>query len=264
MPSRSSRARKPIKPAVSASPEKHDGSAGPAGATRPARRDVKRGTPQARKAKAEPPIFARKQPAGTAIKDSLRAMDGAELIALVGEVMSLQAAWKHLRPAVQGVMRAAQLAPQIEAALVEPRISLQRLGDDLVARARIAGEAKLALIAEEEMLSGAEVSTLLGSRSENKRQYANRLRAERELLAVQRANQYAYPAFQIDRVRKRVYPEVKLVGRLLDAADDPWGVLSWWQSPNPRIGDRRPRDLLGTAEAGQLRSLAEAVIEPVG
>ena len=198
-------------------------------------------------------------------KANIQAMNVSELVALVGEVMSSQAYWKHLRASVEGVLRAAQLAPTVEAALVDadPRI-LNRLGDDLVARARIIGEAKRALLAEAEKLSAADVSRLLGSRSDNPRQYASRLRSNGELLALPVANQYVYPAFQIDVRRKRVHPEIKMVGDLLSAADDPWGVLSWWESPNSRIGDRRPRDLLGTAEAQQLRSLAEAVVEPVG
>jgi hypothetical protein len=221
------------------------------------------------KASLQEPALARRG-AGLAaieeVKANLRAMNAPELVALVGEVMSSQAPWKHLRAAVEGVLRAAQLAPMVEAALVDvaPRVSLDRLGDDLVARARIVGEAKRALVTDDETLSAADVSRLLGSRSGNQRQYANRLRSDGELLALPVANQYVYPAFQIDVSRKRVHPEIKMVGDLLGAADDPWGVWSWWGSPNSRIGDRRPRDLLGTAEAHQLRSLAEAIVDPVG
>jgi len=187
------------------------------------------------------------------------------LVAVVGELLSSQAQWASLRPHIEGLLRAAQLAPVVEGALVgdvaSRAVGLDRLGDDLVARARIAGEAKRSLVTDDKLLTGAAVSKLLGSRSENPRQYANRLRQAGDLLAIQNANQYFYPAFQFDVLRKVVYPEVAMVGRLLDAANDPWGVLSWWQSPNARIGDRRPRDLLGTAEAKHLRSLAEAVVD---
>ncbi len=131
-------------------------------------------------------------------------------------------------------------------------------------RARITGEAKRSLLADDELLTGAAVSKLLGSRSENPRQYANSLRQAGALLAIPRANQYLYPAFQFDRRRKVIYPEIAMVGQLLEADADPWGVLSWWVSPNARLGDRRPRDLLGTAEAKHLRSLAAAVVEPIG
>lgn len=190
------------------------------------------------------------------------------LVAVVGEVLSSQANWKSLRPSIEGLMRAAQLAPVVEAALLgdvaSRAIGLDRLGDDLVARARITGEAKRSLVTDDKLLTGAAVSELLGSRSENPRQYANRLRQAGDVLAIPSANQYVYPAFQFDVRRKTVYPEIAMVGRLLDAVNDPWGVLSWWQSPNARIGDRRPRELLGTPEARQLRSLAEAVVEPVG
>lgn len=243
---------------------------------RPARRAAKKASRPRSAAKpahpapvAKPTLVTAGRATGlAAIRKALRAMAEHELVALVGEVMSSQAQWETLRPHVEGLLRAAQLAPLVEAALVDDvarrAVGLDRLGDDLVARARIAGEAKRALVTDDELLTGTAVSKLLGSRSDNQRQYANRLRSEGELLAIPRANQYVYPAFQIDVRRKRVHPEITIVSGLLGAANDPWGVLSWWQSPNPRIGDRRPRDLLGTAEARQLRSLAEAVVEPVG
>jgi hypothetical protein len=189
-------------------------------------------------------------------------------VAVVGEMLSSQARWANLRPHVEGLLRAALIAPLVEGALIGELASraaaLDRIGDDLIARARISGEAKRALLAEDELLTGAAVSKLLGSRSENARQYANSLRQAGALLAIPRAHQYLYPAFQFDRRRKLVYPEIAMVGQLLDAAADPWGALSWWVSPNARIGNRRPRDLLGTAEAKNLRSLAEAVVEPIG
>lgn len=195
-------------------------------------------------------------------------MSGQELVEVIGAVMSSQVHWKPLRSHVEGLLRAAQLAPVVEAALIGDvapgAVALDRLEDDLVARARIAGEAKRALVTHDALLTAAQVSELLGSRSDNPRQYANRLRLAGELLAIPHANKYVYPAFQFDVRRKRVHPEIAMVGGLLGAAADPWGVLSWWQTPNARIGDRRPRDLLGTALARQLRSLAEAVVEPVG
>jgi len=247
---------------------------GPAPPTKPARpahaREpavARRGTrPPAIEASPRAPAVARSLGSIKAIRANLRAMNAPELVALVGEVMSSQARWQPLRATIEGVLRAAQLAPMVEAALVDvaPRVRLDRLGGDLVARARIVGEAKRALVTAGDTLSAADVSRLLGSRSDNPRQYANRLRSEGALLAIPVANKYVYPAFQIDVRRKRVHPEIKLVGELLGAADDPWGVVSWWESPNSRIGDRRPRELLGTAEAPQLRSLAEAMVEPIG
>jgi len=217
---------------------------GPAPPTKPARpahaREpavARRGTrPPAIEASPRAPAVARSLGSIKAIRANLRAMNAPELVALVGEVMSSQARWQPLRATIEGVLRAAQLAPMVERALVTA-------GDTL---------------------SAADVSRLLGSRSDNPRQYANRLRSEGALLAIPVANKYVYPAFQIDVRRKRVHPEIKLVGELLGAADDPWGVVSWWESPNSRIGDRRPRELLGTAEAPQLRSLAEAMVEPIG
>jgi hypothetical protein len=79
------------------------------------------------------------------------------------------------------------------------------------------------------------------------------------------ANYFVYPAFQFDRPRHKVYPEIAAINAILDAKEDPFGVLSWWVSPNARLEDAQaPYQLLGTDLADRLQSLAEAVIEPVG
>ena len=116
------------------------------------------------------------------------------------------------------------------------------------------------------MLSSEEVSMRLGSRAGNPRQYAMELRNRGELLGVKRGNRYLYPEFQFDGARQAVYEVVKEVLRLLDAGEDPWGVLSWWVSPNARIpGNRAPKDLLPDAsQHGVVRELAESVGEDSG
>jgi hypothetical protein len=116
-------------------------------------------------------------------------------------------------------------------------------------------------ILEEEVLSSSEVSELLGSESKNSRQYAMELRKRGELLGVEVRNRHLYPAFQFDVPRRRVYDVVKKVGRILGSARDPWGVLSWWLSPNARIpGSRVPKELLADPHQHRvLLELAEAV-----
>ena len=191
-----------------------------------------------------------------------------EFVELVGAVIESQPDLKAIRPYVDRLLRAAFAAPVVEGVLVGEvawrAAELDATGNDLIAQKRSAGEAKRSLLEGTELLTATEVSRLLGSRSENARQYANNLRKKGELLWVPRANQYLYPAFQFDPERKRVFPEVPIVCRILNVAADPWGVLSWWTSPNARISDRKPRELLGTKEAEHLSSLAEAVVEPVG
>jgi hypothetical protein len=116
------------------------------------------------------------------------------------------------------------------------------------------------------MLDAAEVSELLGSRSTNPRQYAARLRREGTLIGLPRGNRYAYPRFQIDERTRHPYPAVKTVGNLLDSANDPWGVVSWWASPNSRLPEpQAPMDLLGTeGDVDRLTALAQGLVADVG
>jgi hypothetical protein len=93
-----------------------------------------------------------------------------------------------------------------------------------------------------------------------------RLRRTNRLLAVPKGQTFVYPAFQFDFERQRVHPIVAWVAKLLDAQDDPWGVVSWWLTPNARLRDgRAPKDLLDE-ESGPdvIRRLAEAVVEASG
>jgi len=121
-------------------------------------------------------------------------------------------------------------------------------------------------ILDAETLSSSEVSEVLGSESQNPRQYAMELRKRGELLGVKVKNHFLYPAFQFDMPRRCVYDVVKKVGRILGADRDPWGVLSWWLSPNARIpGSRAPKELLADPHRHRvLVELAEAVTEDSG
>jgi hypothetical protein len=116
------------------------------------------------------------------------------------------------------------------------------------------------------MLDAAEVSELLGSRSTNPRQYAARLRREGALIGLPRGNRYAYPRFQIDERTRLPYPAIKTVGNLLDSANDPWGVVSWWTSSNSRLPEQQtPMELLGTeSDVERLTALAQGLVADVG
>jgi hypothetical protein len=116
------------------------------------------------------------------------------------------------------------------------------------------------------VLDSEQVSQFLGSRSQNQRQYAAALRRRGELLGLPRGNRYVYPKFQFDPKTQRVHRVIGVVGEILRAGSDPWGAVSWWSSPNPRLSDRRaPMDLLGDPGADtELPLLARAMVDTVG
>ncbi|HEY3318166.1 MAG TPA: hypothetical protein VGK50_07075 [Coriobacteriia bacterium] len=121
-------------------------------------------------------------------------------------------------------------------------------------------------VLDEPMMEATEVSELLGSKSTNKRQYAQRLRRQGKLVAVSVKNKDYYPLFQFDLERRQVRDAVAEVNRILGSVDDPWGVASWWVTPNGALdGGRAPRDLLGDEGGGRMAvSLARDLVEAVG
>lgn len=115
---------------------------------------------------------------------------------------------------------------------------------------------------DEPMLGPRDAALALRAKGEN-RERVRRYRERSWLLGLLSGRGYRYPGFQFDADRRDVAPEVRTVNEELDAAGDPWGVASWWVSCNDRLGER-PRDLVGTARAGELGEAAGALTLPLG
>jgi hypothetical protein len=192
-------------------------------------------------------------------------------IRLVVSQLREREAFYRVRPAVQTLLQTSLVAERLvdEIAGASPRVARsaveepELLADEQMKALRIEGEVRRAIF-EEEALDAAAVSKLLRSRSVNPRQYATALRARGSIIGLPERNRYLYPAFQFDRRRHRVHPEVAEVNGILGAARDPWGVASWWLIPHGYLAGRKPGDLVGTSEAHVLPELARAVVEPVG
>ncbi len=75
-------------------------------------------------------------------------------------------------------------------------------------------------------------------------------RADSMVLALPIDNGFLYPRFQFDEDGS-VYEMAQRINQRLRAADDPWGVASWWFSEHVRLGGR-PADLIHTeADVGE-------------
>ena len=166
-----------------------------------------------------------------------------------------------VREEVLEYLRAARAAEQVTDQLAgEPARVLGSA--DLLESARLDGEVQRQLFAGE-LLDAEAVASQLGSTSAN-RQRAAKLRKEGKLVGLRRNNRYLYPAFQFDRGRQCIYPAAEEINARLDAANDPWGVASWWLRPRDVLGGRAPRDLLGTERESELRTLVDAELSPLG
>ena len=98
------------------------------------------------------------------------------------------------------------------------------------------------------VLTSSAVAEALGLRGKNQREAASRLRQRGTLLGLPdtASRGYLYPAFQIDPLARRVHPVVEIVNTALRAAEDPWGVGSWWVSPTSRLDGLAPMDVVGS------------------
>lgn len=108
-----------------------------------------------------------------------------------------------------------------------------------------------------DLLDSRAVAELVGAAGTNRRDAASELRRRGTVVGVPvSGRRYAYPAFQFDPVEQGVIGEVAAVNVHLGAAEDPWGVASWWVSAHPRLDGLAPRELLGTDRAADLLVLA--------
>lgn len=143
----------------------------------------------------------------------------------------------------------------------KPRDVIDAAGLVEMAQAKIRGEA-IAAIWRVPMLEPKDAAVALGAKPTNR----ERVRQHRErswLVGLPRDRGYMYPAFQFDLLRREVFSEVRYVNELLGAANDPWGVASWWISKNARI-DAAPMEFVGTDRSDDLRAVAAGLLEPIG
>ena len=164
----------------------------------------------------------------------------------------------YLRSLLAFVALQSDLAQQLSG---QPRVVLDGIQLALMKRTKVEGDA-MRTIWEAPMLRSGEAAAALGAASAN-RERIRQLRLRSELVGLPHGRGYVFPAFQFDVTRRRLHDSVVAVNKLLDAADDPWGVSSWWLSTNGRLGCR-PADLVGTERDGDLVVVAESLLEPVG
>ena len=98
-------------------------------------------------------------------------------------------------------------------------------------------------------------------------------RASSRLLGLPADNGFFYPSFQFNAEQAVIYEAVCEVNEMIWAKKDPWGVASWWFSPNVRLG-ACPADLVGGRLAASMirandwedsiKAAAKALFAPIG
>jgi hypothetical protein len=185
------------------------------------------------------------------------------LLDVAAGLASLHPALHHKRLLLRSLLAWEARSDAVSVSLAgKPRALIS--AEDLTSEreARLRGEA-IGRIWEEEMLEPSAAAVALGTKSTNRQRVAD-LRQRSELLGLRHGRGYVFPAFQFDLSRRCLHPEVAAVNQALDAVGDPWGVASWWISPNGRLADDRPMDLVGTERNHEIVSAADALLQPIG
>ena len=105
-----------------------------------------------------------------------------------------------------------------------------------------------------DLMSADEVETILGHDASHPATKVNELRVSGHLIGLpDRVGMYVYPAFQLDRHQHRIHPIVAYANCALHAADDPYGVVSWWLTATELLDGNSPLDEL---TAGTLTDIA--------
>ncbi|MCK0090447.1 hypothetical protein MWU77_06565 [Rhodococcus sp. F64268] len=109
-------------------------------------------------------------------------------------------------------------------------------------------------------LSAKEVANQYNKNWANPSDALRKLSTKGEVIGLKRAGKFRYPAFQFSQSDEA--NQVAREGNVnLGARDDPWGVASWWLSPNPSAEDRKsPAQLLNEGSLDAVRALLDAEI----
>lgn len=193
--------------------------------------------------------------------------DRAALVDLIDEMVTADSLLAQTAPSIGALLRSAIASRAVTEAFVPSAaaddVEDAATPDDILRIARVHGQAEASVLSNL-MFDAARAARAMGSRSANVREYARRLRARPGVLALPIANRFVFPSFQFDEPRRRLWPIALEVNEVLGAADDPWGVASFWFGHDPSL-DARPADLVSDEiRAPDVKAAAARELAPVG
>lgn len=165
-----------------------------------------------------------------------------------------------LAPLVADVVRRRQKEgfTRIVEALV-PAVSPPR---QMLIEARMAAQARTAVLASGEWLTAAQVAHLAGFSATNPSAQPNRWKKEGQIFAIRhRGNDY-FPAWALDaQANYRPRKHLAAVLSVLGGHKDGWGLAYWFAAVNSMLGGKRPQDLLALAPQRVLAAAQDEMAE---
>lgn len=111
-------------------------------------------------------------------------------------------------------------------------------------RMRASRDAIDSLVSRYETVQAAEVGQILHRNADRSGRQAEALREDDQLIGFLVESQYHFPTFQFDRESGRIKDLVLYANKKLGASKDPYGALSWWETPIRMAEAQSPLDLL--------------------
>ena len=143
--------------------------------------------------------------------------------------------------------------------IVEALVPAMSPPRQMLIEARMAAQARSAVLASGEWLTAAQVAHLAGFSATNPSAQPNRWKKDGQIFAIRHQGSDYFPAWALDgaanyRPRRGLRPVLSAFGD----SKDGWGLAYWFTAVNSMLGGVRPQDLLGVAPE---RVLAAALDE---
>tara|TARA_R100001369_G_scaffold73107_1_gene101607 strand:+ start:3262 stop:3762 length:501 start_codon:yes stop_codon:yes gene_type:complete len=136
--------------------------------------------------------------------------------------------------------------------------------EEFFERMRRVAEVRDELIASTQMVDQDKAAVLLGLSEPDPSNILFRRQVRRQILRFNIEEQAAYPLFQFDVARQRVYPALIEVMKM---RPEDWGgqmaLLHWLTLPNCNLGEARPCDRLATDADAIIASFEAEISEPL-
>ncbi len=160
-----------------------------------------------------------------------------------GLLQSMAAALAGLAPLVTSIVQRRQRAAF--ESIVEALVPEVPLPAHMLAEARMAAQARKAVLEGAPWLTAAQIADLAGFSASNPSAQPNRWKRDGLIFALQLKGTDYYPGYALDpdggyRPRKALGPILGAFG----PAKDAWGLAYWFASANSFLGGQRPQDLL--------------------
>ena len=132
----------------------------------------------------------------------------------------------------------------------------------MLIEARMAAQARTAVLTSGEWLTAAQVADLAGFSTTNPSAQPNRWKKDGQIFAIRHQGNDYFPAWALDaRANYRPSKHLAAVLRAIGDRKDGWGLAYWFAAVNSMLGGKRPQDLLAVEPQRVLAAALDEMAE---